>query len=153
MDASKDIELMTQLSCEEKWDQRKVESKRRKLDDLGSKLTPEQAITALAKSQESGEVLPLLDQMVVDARWEVRGKPLKSAASGLRAGQSYSVPVLGYPEAATLPPRSSRDVQRYVMIFSNPNTAANYLSYLVYANSARYRSLEETRQCWWPSKD
>ena len=133
MDASKDIEFMTQSSCEERWDQRKVESKRRKFDDLGFKLTPEQAITALTKSQESGELLPLLDQMVVDARREVRGKSLKSAASGLRAEQSYSVPVLGYPEAATLPPRSSRDVQRYVMIFSNPNTAANYLSYLVYA--------------------
>ena len=77
MDASRLIEIMTQASCEERWEQRQVEFKRRKLDGLGSRLTPRQAITALAKSQENGDVLPLLDQMVVDARWRCEGNPLR----------------------------------------------------------------------------
>ena len=77
-------------------------------------------------------MLPVLDQLIVDTRLEVRGRSLRSAVSGLRAWQRYAVPILGYPEPATLPPRSSRDVQRYVMICSDADIAANYISYSVY---------------------
>ena len=94
-------------------------------------------------SQEFEDTVPMIDEMIMETRLEVRGKSLKSAAAGLRAWQSYSV-LLGYDPLATLPPRSSRDMQRFIMIFSNANTAANYVSYVVYG----CKLCELDLSCW-----
>ena len=106
--------------------------KRAKLDGVGTSLAPKMALRTLATAQQHKEIVPILDEMVWETKLEANGRSLKSAASGLRAWHSYAVNILGYCEKQSLPPKSSKDAQRFVMIFANAGTAANYTGYVRY---------------------
>ena len=113
--------------------QTELECKRRKLLGLGQDLQPRKAIEALSRAQERAPMNELLDRLVKEAKIEANRKSLKSVAAGLRAWHLFGLVVLLYPLQATLPPRCSMDAQRFVMVFSNAGTAANYISNILWA--------------------
>ena len=57
----------------------------------------------------------------------------RSTKSGLRLWQSFAVDFLDYDNLASLPPRSGSDVCKYVYLFNNHGTCANYISHLRWA--------------------
>jgi len=58
---------------------------------------------------------------------------LKSVAAGLRAWHFFAILVLLYNAERSLPPKCSADIQRFITIFVNAGTAANYVSYIMWA--------------------
>jgi hypothetical protein len=78
-----------------------------------------------------------VEKMMTDRELQLRlsqqRKSLPQVAAGLRAWHLYATGVHGYDEKATLPPYSSQHVCGWLTLFSNPGTAANYLSYLRWA--------------------
>ena len=57
----------------------------------------------------------------------------RSTKSGLRLWRSFAVDFLDYDSLATLPPKSGRDVCKYVYLFNNHGTCANYICHLRWA--------------------
>ena len=102
------------------------------LEGLGVSLGPQEAIASLKMAKDMFQVQPLLDKMVLSAKLATNRKSSASVSSGLRAWHGFARAVLDYNER-TLPPRCSRDMQRFVVIFKNSGTAANYVGYVNWA--------------------
>lgn len=62
-----------------------------------------------------------------------QSRSLPSVASGLRLWHAYAVTILNYVPEHSLPPQSSQDVVKFIALFRNAGTAANYISYLKWA--------------------
>ena len=86
----------------------------------------------------------MLDEAVVALALQQIWHSRASVASGLRAWGGFAEQVLGYEPSATLPPRSTSDAQRFVVVFRNGGTAYNYLLYVVWA--CRFHLLSTA---WW----
>ena len=78
-------------------------------------MKPREATAALGKAAELTDVEPLLDRSAELLKVEVSKTSAKSAVSGLRAWDKYAK-IRGYGDA-TLPTRSSSDVQGYISLF------------------------------------
>ena len=103
------------------------------------------AVSTMASGKaQLPQVLNLLDTRVSLLQVETKRSNLASTASGLRAWHSCAVEVLDYPASHSLPPRSSLDACRFVVIFKNAGTAANYLNYVRWA--CRYCGVDID---WW----
>ena len=101
---------------------------------MGTQLTPTQAIHSLSGAEASkGDVLTWLSGNAEMLRLEGNRKSLQSLACSLRTWQKFAELVLQYPENGTLPPRSDIDVERYIVIFKNGATAANYVNAITWA--------------------
>ena len=107
--------------------------KSRKLETLGGSLGPRAATEALNVSAEKKPVLGVLDEMVLDAKIENHRKSKVSVSSGLEAFHFLATCILGYPDRATLPPRSSLDVQHFIVMFKSVGTALNYIACILWA--------------------
>ena len=92
---------------------------------------PMQVIKSLGVAAAAGrDVDGLLQTRVEVLKTETARRSLPSVASGLRAWHEFAVVVLGYPEDSTLPPRKAEDVEKFVGIFANGRSAANYVGYV-----------------------
>ena len=60
-------------------------------------------------------------------------RSLPSVASGLRLWHEFAASLLRYAPEHTLPPQSSTDVVKFITLFRNAGTAANYISYIKWA--------------------
>ena len=98
---------------------------------------PRTAITRFAASGGSlDDRRAVLDAGVEVLKMSSQKRNLPSVASGLRCWGAFARQVLDYSLDAELPPRSSKDVQRWLVLFRNHRTAKNYLGYLRWAGKA-----------------
>lgn len=100
---------------------------------LGISLKPSAAIDALSSAGTLAPVDDVLDNMILEKKLDTNKKSTASIPSGLKAWHGFASRVLNYDESKTLPPRSSKDIQRYAMIFKNAGTVCNYNSYILWA--------------------
>ena len=75
----------------------------------------------------------LLEERARLLRVECKKGSLSSVASGLLAWHAFATDILGYSESETFPPKQDVDVCKFVAIFKNPGTAANYIGYVKWA--------------------
>ena len=100
---------------------------------------PRATTQKLAEAVKTGrglEVTAFLDSREQALKLETQRRSLPQVASGLRAWHAFAVGVLQYDPNATLPPGCTNDVVKYLQVFSNPGTAANYLGHLRWACKA-----------------
>ena len=95
----------------------------------GSKKT----VRKLAAAGQNNEITQLLEERARLLRVECKKGSLSSVASGLHAWHAFATDILGYSESETLPPKQDVDVCKFLAIFRNPGTAANYVGYLKWA--------------------
>ena len=97
---------------------------------------------AAKPSHRLGELLSVnrcKAKKIVDASTEelksrsIQDATARSTKSGLRLWQSFATDFLDYDNLATIPPRSGSDVCKYVYLFNNHGTCANYISHLRWA--------------------
>jgi hypothetical protein len=94
---------------------------------------PRRAIDSMVKARERGQTKELQEMLAnreTELRLSSQRKSLPQVAAGLKAWHIFATGVLQYSAEATLPPESSSDVSKFLLCFSNPGTAANYLSYI-----------------------
>ena len=107
--------------------------------DLQVRSGPRETTHRLAAARQAGkgaEVTAFLEQHEQVLKLETQRRSLPQVASGLRAWHFFAVTVLDYQEEATIPPGSSEDVIKFVQVFNNAGTAANYISHLRWACKA-----------------
>ena len=100
---------------------------------------PRETTQKLAEAVKTGrglEVTAFLDSREQTLKLETQRRSLPQVASGLRAWHAFAVGVLHYDPSATLPPGCTQDVVKYLQVFSNAGTAANYLGHLRWACKA-----------------
>ena len=98
--------------------------------DLGVPIFSEkEKLVAATKGNEKG-VLGYLKDQATQLQIYTNRRSLKYVAAGLRCWHSFAVGCLGYLPCRTLPPRCAYDVVRFISIFHNGGTAANYVGYL-----------------------
>ena len=110
---------------------------------LGVKSLPAATIQALSTAQNQG--VPVVDMLAAKAsmlRMETKRRSLPAVASALRCWHAFATAVLSYEDGKTLPPRCSADVEAFVAIFKNGNTAANYVGFIRWACTHLNASLE-----------
>ena len=56
-------------------------------------------------------MVPVLDNMVYQAKLETNRRSVAPLRSGLRAWHAFALGILDYPEEGTLPPRSDADAE------------------------------------------
>ena len=97
---------------------------------------------AAKPSHRLGELLSVnrcKAKKIVDASTEelksrsIQDSTARSTKSGLRLWQSFATDFLDYDNLATLSPRSGSDVCKFVYLFNNHGTCANYISHLRWA--------------------
>ena len=101
---------------------------------MGTNVTPATTIQALGAASQRG--VPVSDLLVAKAgmlRLETKRKSLPAVASALRCWHAFATAVLAYEAGQTMPPRCSQDVEAWVAIFRNGNTASNYVGFLRWA--------------------
>lgn len=76
------------------------------------------ALAAEAALQSAGVSLQVSSQL----------RSLPSVASWLQLWHTFAVSLLRYAPEHTLPPQSSTDVVKFITIFRNAETAANYIN-------------------------
>ena len=93
-----------------------------------------QSIRQLALAQASGaDVRGELERRAEALRLVPAQHSLRSVGSGLKAWHAFAVDVCMYAPSASLPPRCSGDFQKFLAIFANPGTAANYGGHVKWA--------------------
>jgi len=105
-------------------------------DGMKVRQGPRASAVALAEAVNAGrkdEVTRVLQLREDTLRLEAQRKSLPQVAAGLRCWHVFAASVLGYQEAATIPPSCSQDVCAWISIFKCAGTAANYVSYLRWA--------------------
>ena len=106
---------------------------------------PRAAMGALIRAKERGQTAEM-QEMLVNKEHELRlssqRKSLPQVAAGLKAWHVFATQILGYSDEATLPPESSNDVSKFLVMFSNAGTAANYLSYIRWSCKEFKKSLQ-----------
>ena len=121
-------ELETFLGVQLGWENEK--------DDMKIRQGPRASAVALAEAVSAGrkdEVTRVLQLREDTLRLEAQRKSLPQVAAGLRCWHVFAASVLGYQEAATIPPSCSQDVCAWISIFKCAGTAANYVSHLRWA--------------------
>ena len=91
---------------------------------------PKKTVQKLAAAGQDAEVTRLLEERARFLRVECKKGSLSSVASGLHAWHAFATDILGYSESETLPPKQDVDVSKFLAIFRNPGTAANYVGYV-----------------------
>ena len=93
--------------------------------------TPTATVAALAAAQVQGEpVAQVLLAKAAANRLDSRRLSRPQVVSALRLWHNFAVTVLSYDPECTLPPTVGQDVEAFIGVFRNPDTAANYLSHL-----------------------
>ena len=96
--------------------------------------TPSSTVAALAAAQGHGEpVAQVLLAKAVANRLDCKRLSRAQVASALRLWHSFAVSVLAYDASCTLPPKAGQDLEAFIGVFRNPDTAANYVSHLRWA--------------------
>ena len=101
---------------------------------MGTGATPATTIQAMGAATQRG--VPVGDLLVAKAgalRMETKRKSLPAVGSALRCWHAFAVAVLAYEAGQTMPPKCSQDVEAWVAIFRNGNTASNYVGFLRWA--------------------
>ena len=101
---------------------------------MGTGATPAATIHAMEAATQRG--VPVGDLLVAKAgalRLETKRSSLSAVGSALRCWHAFAVTVLAYEADKTMPPKCSQDVESWVAVFRNGNTASNYVGYLRWA--------------------
>jgi len=107
------------------------------IPDGGVHALPRHLIDAVRRAAiEYEKVRELLDDGVEVLKLSSQKRSAGSVAAGLKCWSMFAREVLRYDAARDIPPRCSQDVQRWLPIFRNARTAANYLGYLRWACKA-----------------
>ena len=93
-------------------------------DVLGS--GPKNTIRKLAAARQNTEITQLLEERASLLRVECKKGSLSSVVSGLHAWHAFATDILGYSVNETLPPKRDVDICKFLAIFRNLGTAANY---------------------------
>ena len=109
---------------------------------LGDNSLPASSIRALGEAHKQGApVGELLAAKAATLRLETKRRSLPQVASALRCWHAFATAVLSYENGDTLPPKHSSDVEAFVAIFKNGNTAANYVGFIRWACTHLHLSL------------
>ena len=94
---------------------------------------PKKTVQKLAAAGQDAEVTQLLEERARLLRVECKKGSLSSVASGLHAWHAFATDIPGYSVNETLPPKQDVDVCKFLAIFRNPGTVANYVGYVKWA--------------------
>ena len=107
------------------------------IHDGGIEAFPRGMARAVGAAVRSGSwTLDTLDKGVDILRSSSQKRSLPSVVAGIRCWGAFANEVLRYASDDDIPPKSSQDAQRWLTIFRNARTAANYLGYLRWACKA-----------------
>ena len=96
--------------------------------------TPAANVTALANARSQGQpVEQVLLARAAANRLDCKRSSRAQVTSALRLWHQFAVNVLAYSPEGTLPPSSGQDIEAFVCVFRNPDTAGNYVSHLRWA--------------------
>ena len=100
-------------------------------DVLGS--GPKNTIQKLAAARQNTEITQLLEERASLLRVECKKGSLSSVVYGLHPWHAFATDILGYSVNETLPPKRDVDIFKFLAIFRNLGTAANYVGYIKWA--------------------
>ena len=127
VDGAKFAESITPLKAVDAWEA--LSNKLSAIAMAHSASGPAKSVATLMKAKQQGaDVLGELDQRALMSRLAfLEPSSIPALCSGIRCWHFFACGILGYPPEATLPPKRSLDVQRFMAMFKIGTTGGNYV--------------------------
>lgn len=132
LDAKRLADSLDSEKVATKWMQSQEEGVNLGVPNFATKPRPRRVVEALKEATKTNEkaVHGYLRNQATQLQLYTNRKSLKYVRAGLRCWHFFATGVLGYQTQSTLPPKDAYDIVRYVSIFHNGGTAANYVGYI-----------------------